>query len=57
MKYLISAVFGALLIMTLDLVWASKGYAQDVQYTRCVNGKGEVVIVTNFTCPAGYWRT
>lgn len=29
--------------------------AQETEYTRCVNSKGEVVTVTNWTCPAGFW--
>jgi len=55
MKNIYAFILGALAVMALDVVWASKGYAQDVEYTYCVNGKGEVVIVTNWTCPAGYW--
>jgi len=26
------------------------------QITRCENGKGQVVEVTNHTCPPGFWR-
>ena len=45
MKYLILAL----------AVIAGSTQAQDVEYTYCQNGKGEVVIVSNFTCPRGYW--
>ena len=34
---------------------AASVQAQDIQYTYCQNGRGEVVIVTTWTCPAGYW--
>tara|TARA_R110002012_G_scaffold94313_1_gene228379 strand:+ start:2619 stop:2855 length:237 start_codon:yes stop_codon:yes gene_type:complete len=29
--------------------------AQGEDFTYCKNSKGEVVIVTNWTCPKGYW--
>ena len=29
--------------------------AQKEDFTYCKNSKGEVVIVTNWTCPKGYW--
>jgi hypothetical protein len=34
---------------------ARKALSQETQLTYCQNGKGEVVIVSNFTCPPGYW--
>ena len=29
--------------------------AQKEDFTYCKNSKGEIVIVTNWTCPQGYW--
>ena len=51
MKYALSFLLGALAIMILDLIWASKGYAQDVKY--CKNYQtGEVIVVeANMPCP------
>jgi hypothetical protein len=44
------------LIMAIAVLsFTSATYAQNIQYTRCINGHGEVVIVTNWTCPAGFW--
>jgi hypothetical protein len=56
MKYLTSFLMGALMIMALDMVWANKSYAQGTQYTYCEGPNGQVVIVSNFTCPPGFWR-
>lgn len=47
----------ALMAMCFILGWgASSAFGQETQYTYCQNSKGEVVVVTNFTCPRGYWR-
>ena len=50
MKMAIAFLCGCILMMIMDMA-----FGQETEYTRCVNGKGQVVIVTNWTCPAGYW--
>jgi hypothetical protein len=55
MKYLTLPAVGATLVFILFAALISESNAQDPDYTYCVNGAGEVVIVTNWTCPAGYW--
>ena len=49
-RFIFGLVIGMVLVMGMDVAMA-----QETEYTRCVNSKGQVVIVTNWTCPAGYW--
>ena len=52
------AMFAVTLVLALavfTLFGGTMAEAQETQYTKCVNNQGEVVIVTNFTCPRGYW--
>lgn len=51
MKYFIAGLAFAVLMAVI----VTAATAQETDYMRCVNGKGQVVIVTNWTCPAGYW--
>jgi hypothetical protein len=55
MKYLSFPVVGATLVFIIFTALVSEADAQDIEYTRCVNGQGQVITVTNWTCPAGYW--
>ena len=43
------------LVVCVILVAADECRA-DPELTYCKNGKGEVVIVDNYTCPPGFWR-
>jgi hypothetical protein len=48
----------ALLITILfTAVTATPVTAQATQYTYCEGPNGKVVVVTNHTCPPGFWRT
>ena len=49
MNSLICMVIGVVILLSI------RAEAQGTQFTYCQNGRGEVVIVSNFTCPAGYW--
>ena len=46
---------GAALVYLIFTLATMEAVGQETVYTKCVNNKGEVVIVTNFTCPAGFW--
>jgi hypothetical protein len=43
----------AIMVVLITAGFVSESMAQDLTY--CKNGKGQVVIVTNYTCPVGYW--
>ena len=38
------------------IILAAEECRADPELTYCKNGKGEVVIVDNYTCPPGFWR-
>ena len=46
---------GACFVYLIFTLATMEAVGQETVYTKCVNNKGEVVIVTNFTCPAGFW--
>ena len=46
----------AVAFMLLAIGFLNEAKAQETQLTYCQNNRGEVVIVSNFTCPPGYWR-
>lgn len=54
MKKFLFAVLAAVTVIA-GATQAQPVSAQEPDYTRCVNSKGEVVTVTNWTCPAGFW--
>jgi hypothetical protein len=57
MKILTLPVVGATLVFILFTALVSEIEAQETQYTYCEGPNGKVVVVTNFTCPPGFWRT
>jgi hypothetical protein len=57
LKLISLPIVGATLIFILFTALVSEVDAQETQYTYCEGPNGDVVIVTNFTCPPGYWRT
>jgi hypothetical protein len=56
MKNIILPFMGALLVFMIFTL-AQIAVAQETQYTYCEGPNGQVVIVTNHTCPPGFWRT
>jgi len=52
MKNIYTFILGALAVFALDMVWASKGYAQDVKH--CINLQtGDIIVVrAGYPCPS-----
>jgi hypothetical protein len=57
LKLISLPIVGATLVFILFTALVSEADAQAKQYTRCEGPNGKVVVVSNFTCPPGFWRT
>ena len=42
-------------LMVVFILYSVQARAQDTVYTYCENNEGRVVLVTDHTCPEGYW--
>jgi len=55
MKYVTSFILGAMAVMVLDMVWASKGYAQDDRvYCESIMRPGVIQSFPCCYCPTGW---
>jgi hypothetical protein len=51
-KYALSFLLGACFIMILDMVWASKGYAQgEVKYCQDLTTGRVIAVAAGMPCP------
>jgi hypothetical protein len=57
LKLISLPIVGATLIFILFTALVSESNAQETVLTYCEGPNGQVVVVTNFTCPPGFWRT
>ena len=59
MKYALSFILGAMAVMVLDMVWASKGYAQDDQIRVCRDTSSYpikiIIVEAGQQCPPGHY--
>jgi hypothetical protein len=57
LKLISLPIVGATLVFILFTALVSEADAQETVYTYCEGPNGKVVVVTNHTCPPGFWRT
>jgi hypothetical protein len=46
----------AMMLILFTCVFRSQHAEARNDLTYCTNGKGQVIIVDNYTCPPGWWR-